>query len=214
VASAAGQVGAGIVIYTDRNAFLAALSGGHFQEDFTGLPGPRRTLFASPRSISGNGFGFTASATSGFATQVIGGDKSLSTLFSPDPIKLGWLTGPVTAIGGFFFTANSAGNGVDTTGALSLLATAGSSTATQPIAAPTSVTSFVGFISDAGPFSSLVINRTTGNGTGFVSADGVILGTAAAPTLAPEPSTFVLAAVGGTALAGGLWLRRRRAAKA
>jgi hypothetical protein len=31
---------------------------------------------------------------------------------------------------------------------------------------------------------------------------------------APEPSTLVLAAVGGTAMAGSLWLRRRRAARA
>jgi hypothetical protein len=202
---------AAITVYTDLASFLAAIAPGAYTETFSGLPNTPSDVF-SPAAFAGGGYGFEATAPNGFISTIIGGDKGLGLRFAFDTLTLGGLSGsgPVTAIGGFFFTALSGGTNLSASGALSVTATAGATSASQAVAAPTSLTSFVGFVSDADPFTSLAAVRTSGVQTGFVAVDDVILGARATPTPTPIPVPASAALLGAGLLGLAALARRRR----
>jgi hypothetical protein len=189
-----------IVTYTDRTAFLAALSGPTFENDFQTMP---TSAVGSPRSFSGNGFGYQISAVNGLIGIDIGGDISIAAVTGTSALNVINLTGGVTAVGGyFFFDANTA---VSTTGAGTLTANNGvDPAAVMNVTAPTSLTGFFGFISTSGVLTSVSLQKTSGGG--FPDLDDLIVGTAATGSPVPEPATWSMLAVAGLAIA----LRRRR----
>jgi hypothetical protein len=214
LALTAAPARAAITVYTDLAAFLAAIAPGAYTETFQGLPNTPTDLGLAPQAFSGGGYGFVALAPLGFISTNIGGDKGLSLFSAPETVTLGGLSGPgpVTAIGGFFFTVQSGGAALDANGALSITASAGAASASQAVAAPTGLTSFVGFVSDTDPFTSLAAVRTSGIATGFVALDDVILGARATVAPVPEPASVALLGAGLLGLAGAL--RRRRGTRA
>jgi hypothetical protein len=207
----AGPARAAITVYTDLAAFLAAIAPGSFTETFSSLPG--FAVLPNPQTFSGGGYGFQASASfNQLAVNVIGGDKSLSVLFGNSALVIGALSGPgpVTAIGGFFFAGDAAGSAVEPLVGVTVSATAGAASVTQSIAAPTSTTSFLGFVSDSDPFGTVSVVRATGAQTGWASVDNLILG-ARATTVPPPAAVPAPAALGlfGLGLLGLGLLRRR-----
>jgi hypothetical protein len=210
LALGAAPARAAITVYTDLASFLAAIAPGAYTETFSGLPNTP-SVVSSPAAFSGGGYGFEVSAPNGLISTNIGGDKGLG-LFTPATLTLGGLSGPgpVNAIGGFFFMVQGGGEALNASGALSVTATTGAASARQAVAAPTSLTSFVGFVSDADPFTSLAAVRTSGLGTGFVAVDDVILGARATPTPTPIPVPASAALLGAGLLGLAALARRRR----
>ncbi len=109
-----------IVTYTDRTAFLAALSGPAFENDFQTMP---TSAVGSPRSFSANGFGYQISAVNGLIGIDIAGDISIAAVSASSSLNVINLTGGVTAVGGYFFFDNNAS--VSATGAGTLTANNG-----------------------------------------------------------------------------------------
>jgi len=196
----AGPASAAIVTYTDRTAFQNALDSS-FENDFQSLlAGP----LGSPQSFSGNGFSYEIAAAGNLFVVNISGDRSVATNVNFAPLVVQNLGGGVTAFGAYFFF--NAGAAVDTTTTGSVTATNGvDPSATVAIAAPTSQTGFVGFISTSGDLTSVSFSNTGGNGFGNI--DDAIAGSARRRTSVPEPGTFALLAL---ALGGVSTLRRTR----
>lgn len=190
-----------ITTYTDRTAFLAALSGTTFENDFQTMP---TSAVGSPRSFSGNGFGYQISAINGLIGIDIGGDISIAAVSGNMALNVINLTGGVTAVGGyFFFDANTT---TSLTGAGTVTANNGvDPAAVMNVTAPTSLTGFFGFISDNGAIMSVSLLKTSGGGA--PDLDDLIVGTAATGSPVPEPATWSLFGVAGLAI--GLQRRRR-----
>ena len=70
ILSCAGEAGASILTFTDRTAFLSALNGTTYENDFQGIS---TNAFGSPQAFSGNGFGYNVSAINGLIGIDIGG---------------------------------------------------------------------------------------------------------------------------------------------
>lgn len=189
---------AGIITYSDQATFLAHVQPGYYLETFNSLAAGQLT---SPQTFSGSGFGYEASAPDGLYGQTLGVDRALGAFGGSPTITISSLTGAPTAIGGFFFMSDGV-DGINSLGAMSVTATDGIISETVPLAAPTSGTTFVGFISDAGPFTGLTFVRTSGSGTGFRTTNDFIVGNAI-----PEPSTLAL--YGWAGLIGLGYARRR-----
>jgi hypothetical protein len=208
-AGLSGRAEAGITIYLDRAAFLAAIRPGPFLEDFQGLP---EGALASPQAFSGSGFGFQASAPSGLFVNDYGGDKVLAVANDTESVTIASLSGPtpVTALGGYFFVDFGELGPINPDASMSVRASDGSDTATQALAAPTTPTTFVGFVSDGPALTSLSFVWTGGLHAGFVATNDFIVGAVAPTAVVPEPSTLALATPGGLGLLG--YARRRRRA--
>ena len=192
---------AGIITYTDRTAFLAAVAAGYYEEAFTGLAeGP----LPSPQAFAGGGFSYSVSASaSTLWSTTIGGDRFLGLADggTTTVLTLSSFGGSPTAVGGYFFFDNDAG-AIQATSFGTLTATNGVDTVAVGVTAPTSTTGFFGFISTSGALTSLSFVRDGGE-IGWADVDDVIVGLADVP----EPSTVSLTVLG---LAAGFWLRRRR----
>lgn len=185
IAAASFPAQAAIITYTDRNAFLAALSSSS-TDNYTDLSG----VYPSP--LSGRtvpGYTYDATASNGLFVGTVNGYKVLSTNFLA-PLTLAFTSGAPTAVGGYFYNTDinfNVSNGV-----ITVTASPGASTQTTTTA---SATNFFGWLDDGGtPFTSLVITPAAG---GYATVGDLILGQAVpASVLGPLPLLGAAAAFG------------------
>ena len=189
-------------IFTDQAAFLAATAPGYYKETFdslaTGNDG-QTTL-----NFSQSGFSYTAAVSDPlidtfFPFTIPGGNSSdvvLGNNYSGESYSFNFTSGNVTAVGGFFFNADPNGNVL--TGDEFTINIDG---LTQPLTVTTTgQDTFIGFVSST-PFTKLTLTPLDYE---YVGTNDLIVGTSAVP----EPSTMLVAAVGGLAMLA--YTRRRR----
>lgn len=189
---AAAATSAHATWYTSESAFLSALPGPYYLEDFNGF------LFGNPLNGSqttyvpagGNGFGWVASSPHGlYAT-----NGAISTNNAEDPLNVTFSGGQVGAFGAVVADTNS--NGVITAGTVTISLSNGEN---QAITFATPVQGFLGWIG-AGPITGATLNASGNSPNDFAQMDHVY--TSGTPV--PEP--FSLTALG----VGAIALRRRR----
>jgi hypothetical protein len=198
-------VQAAIITYTDRDAFLAALSSSstdNYSDLTSGFLGT-----SINRTIPG--YTYTASAPNGiFPGPVNGtGSMALSINTANDVLTLNFATGAPTAVGGYFFATDINVNLLNR----SITVTANPGASTQSVVTG-SATNFFGWLDDSGtPFTSLAIVTNTGDPASWPNADDLVLGKAApaAPASVPGPLPLMGAA---TAFGFSRRLRSRIAA--
>ena len=191
-------VQAAVIMYTDRAAFLAALSSSSTDnyEDLNGF-------YTSPLSRTISGYIYDAAATGGLYTGNAGGSQVLSSNNSV-ALTLNFTNGAPTAVGGYFFNTDANFNIIN--GAITVTANPGASV--QSVVT-SSATNFFGWLDDSGtPFTSLVIVPATGGSTAYPAVDDLVLGQAA-PASVPGPLPLMGAA---TAFGFSRRLRSRIAA--
>jgi hypothetical protein len=179
---------------TSETAFLAALVGPHYKEEFNSF-----TLSGSPLSGNanwvapgGNGYGFTASSPNGLWSAV----GALSTLFGDDSITLTFSGAPVSAFGAFVTNSDISENPIP--GAVEITL---SNQAVQTVGDGQSTGYFfLGWIGDDAndTITSATLQSNFNLGFDFVQIDAVYVGAV------PEPGTIAALGVGAAAL-----LRRR-----
>ncbi len=180
-----------ITVYTDRNAFLAAV-GGYGVDTYDDLD---IDLYDSPFARSAGAYSYTATAPSGLYGAGSGSDGWLSTNVDSDGIVFSDFAPGVTAFGGYFFGSDVLGSFLPG-GTLQFTATGGGTLNYTLSNATTS--SFLGFVSSS-PLSSVTM---TSGGDYWVTANDLTL---AMPV--PEPETYAMMLM-GLGLVG--WMRRRR----
>lgn len=161
---------AAVITYTDRNAFLAALSSSstdNYSDLTTGF-------IASPLSrtipdYNYNAIAATGSQANGLYSDFLSGLQVLTTNNNNAALALSFTSGSPTAVGGYFFNTDNA-NAVN-----GLIAVTVNPGAVQQSVVTNSSTNFFGWIDDSGtPFTSLVI-QPAGPGT-YAAVDDLILG--------------------------------------
>jgi hypothetical protein len=172
-------------VYTDKTAFLAALSPGYYTETFSTLA--VNTLLSSPIVLNSGPNQFEVSTGSGdFYNAANGSDVWLSTDIRSESVNFSAFANSPTAIGGYFFLTNSSGS--PNTGTINANLNSGAATSSITTA---SSTNFIGFVSTNNtPLSSLLL--TTSATTWWVTANDVIVGKALPVS---EPSTYILALI-------------------
>lgn len=186
-ASAAAQ----ITVYTDRNAFLAAV-GGYGVDTYDDLD---IDLYDSPFARTAGAYSYTASAPGGLYGAGSGADGWLSTNVDGDGIVFSNFAPGVTGFGGYFFGSDVLGSFLP--GGTLLFSASNGSTLNYTLSNATT-SSFLGFVSTA-PLSSVTL---TSGGDYWVTANDVTL---AMPV--PEPETYAMMLL-GLGVVG--WMRRRR----
>ena len=197
---------ASIQVYTDRDAFLAAIQPGYYLETFDDLV---LGVLNSPTTFSGSDFNFTASATNVLWAGTSGGDTFLTDGLGY-PITIGSLSGPtpVTALGGYFFENDGTGS-IFPDAPMTITATAG--TLSSSWSGPTNSTSFIGFISGGPAFTQLSFTKHS-DYSSYPSTNDFIVGTAAAGNGAvPEATSLAIWCLLGVALSVVAPRRRGRA---
>lgn len=192
----ASAANAAIITYTDRTAFLAAITGTSYEESFGSLASG--ALGAWTQAFSGNGLSYQVAVLvpDELYGSTISGNRSVGTN-SGSELFVHSLTGGINAIGGYFRFESV--DDISTTSAGIVAAT----NSTDPgdtvvnIGPGTSATTFVGFISTS-PINLLRIEETSFFGTPNI--DDLIVA-AAADESVPEPSSIGLALAGLAALA-------------
>jgi hypothetical protein len=191
------------VIFSDQAAFLAQVGSGYYLETFDEVP--QFTVVPAPLAFSTGGFSYTASTEpilQDFFPAGPPGDTWLSTNAPSDDIVFDFTSGNVTAVGGFFFRTDPAGE-VATAGTVTLTLDNGT---VYSVDAP-SANTFVGFTTSS-PILSLSVGVEPVGGflEDFATANDLIVGVAV-----PEPSMLVLAGLGmGCVLTGCASLQRQR----
>jgi hypothetical protein len=193
IAFAAVSPSAFAQFFTNEAAFVAALNGPFYKEQFTGwtfgnpLNGSQLTWSAP----GGNGYGWDAAAASGLWSNI----DALSTSSADEPITFTFTGLPVTAFGGVLSNTDIAGNNITGDVTLSL-----SNGATQTVSLPNGGSTFLGYIS---PVTLTGASIVAVNATAFdwVQGDDIYTGSAV-----PEPGTMIALGLGAAALAA----RRRR----
>lgn len=194
---AASAAQAGITLYTDQAAFLAAVTapGVDTYDDLS----PQ--LYPPVLLRNAGPYSYTASAPNGLFGAGTGSDAWLSTNLRGDTITFSNFSPNIAAFGGNFFGSDVAGN--FTPGNMVLTAIDGTSLTYTLNNATTS--SFVGFVSTTPLFSVLL---STDGGLYWPTANNVTL---ASPVAVPEPGAAALV-LGGLGLVGFMTRRRRRLA--
>lgn len=197
---AVANASAAIITYTDQVSFLAAL-GSYYQEDFELLGS-----LTNPTPFSGSGFSYDISSSGTLTPYIIDGDTALSVNEPFDNILINNFGGAPTAIGGFFYFDNNDGGFADAGLGIITVSNGVDTDVSVNVSGPYSPTSnFFGFISTAGPITSLTYERAAGDFPGYVDVDDLIVGTTDASQV-PEPGSFALM---GTGLLFAGWLGRR-----
>jgi len=187
-----------IVTYTNHAQFLAALNAATTYED--NFDNVASGALATSVTKSRNGLSYQISAPGGLFGSTVGGDRSIGLQIATNTLSFTNFTGGINAFGGYFYFDNNS-NGINTLGAGTVSASNGVDTAVLAISAPTTTTSFFGFISTTGKLTSISGARNSG-GVGFLSADDVIVANV------PEPAAMGLVFAGLACLVAA---RSRRA---
>lgn len=189
---------AAVITYTDRAAFLAALSSSS-TDNYNDLNG----FYASPLSRTITGYTYDAAATDGLYIDNVNGSQTLSTNFSV-PLTLAFTAGAPTAVGGYFFNTDASFNVFNRV----ITVTANPGASAQSVVTG-SATNFFGWLDDSGtPFTSLVIEPGVGSPATYATVDDLVLGQAG-PASVPGPLPLMGAA---TAFGFSRRLRSRIAA--
>jgi len=175
---------AAVIQYTDRNAFLAALSSSSTDnyDDLT------TALYPSPLTRAIPAYSYNGAAANGLTASSSNGSQVLSTNFA-EALTLNFTSGAPTAVGGYFFNTDISFNVINRV----ITVTANPGASTQAVVTG-SGTNFFGWLDDSGtPFTSLVIEPGAGSPTAFATVDDLILGQAA-PAQVPGPLPVIGAA--------------------
>jgi hypothetical protein len=191
---------AAVITYTDRAAFLAALSSSS-TDNYNDLN--LYQFYASPLSRTITGYTYDAAATGGLFTGIVNGSLTFST-GNPVPLTLAFTAGAPTAVGGYFFNTDAIFNVLNRV----ITVTANPGASAQSVVTG-SATNFFGWLDNSGtPFTSLVIVPGAGSPDAFATVDDLVLGQAA-PASVPGPLPLMGAA---TAFGFSRRLRSRIAA--
>ena len=196
LALAAPLPAADFTVYTDKTAFLAAVSPSYYTETFDSLV---LGVMSSPITLHSGAEQFVAQASGGLYVLSGGGGKWLSTITINATLNFTSFAGSPTAIGGYFFITDDPGNIINGT----IDANLNSGAATFSVTTSSS-TNFIGFVSTQNTPITLLSLGTNSN---FVTANDLVVGQALA---VPEPSTYALAAIASGVMA---YLARRRKAR-
>ena len=189
---------AAVITYTDRAAFLAALSSSS-TDNYNDL----NEFYPSPLSRTITGYTYDAAATGDLYSGNVNGSQTLSTN-NPVPLTLAFTAGAPTAVGGYFFNTDQFFNVLN--GVITVTANPGASA--QSVVTG-SATNFFGWLDDSGtPFTSLVIEPGVGSPATYATVDDLVLGQAGAASV-PGPLPLIGAA---TAFGFSRRLRSRIAA--
>jgi hypothetical protein len=197
---------AGFVTYTDKAAFLGAVSG-PVTDDFNDLP----TGSAIPTQNRTVGtYQYTAAATGGLYTAGSTGDIWLSTSTATDSIDFAMTAGTPTAMGGFFFDVDV--NGQLISGTINVSINGGQFLQTV---STNSATNFFGWVSDDGtPIASFQVAATQpGSGFAWPAVNDLVFAQSNASTPVPEIDPAGMGSVLAL-LGGGLGLLERRRKRA
>lgn len=163
-----------VITYTDRDAFLAALSSSS-TDDYNDLSGSVTT----PLNRTITGYTYNATATGGLFAGTVNGSRVLSTNI-PDALTLNFTAGAPTAVGGYFFNTDFNFNVLNSV----ITVTANPGASAQSVVTG-SATNFFGWLDDSGtPFTSLVIAPSSGS---YPTVDNLVLGQAAPAAQVPGP---------------------------
>ena len=188
-----------VTTYTDRDAFLAALSSSS-TDNFNDLNG----FYNSPISRTIFGYTYNATAAGGLVTGNVNGSVVFSTGSNTTPLTLAFTAGAPTAVGGYFFNTDTPFNVLNRV----ITVTANPGAVAQSVVTG-SATNFFGWLDDSGtPFTSLVIEPGVGTPVAYATVDDLVLGQAA-PASVPGPLPLIGAA---TAFGFSRRLRSRIAA--
>ncbi len=187
-------------VYTDKNAFLAALAPGYYTETFNTLA--VNTAIASPIILNSGTNQFQGSSSSAFYNPSPGGGNVwLSTSNASNSINFSLFAGSPTAIGGYFFLTNINGSEVNGTINANLNAGAAASSVTT-----SSSTNFIGFVSTN---NTSITSLSLSTSASWVTVNDLLVGNAVS---VPEPSTYALSAIASGVIAA--LARRRRSGHA
>jgi hypothetical protein len=204
----ASSAHAQITVYDNQATFLAAVSGAQVDTfDDVGM-----TLLSSPLTRTAGGYSYEVSAANGLVPGSASGDEFMSTNTATDPMTFSNFSGPVSAVGGLFFSSNLAG-AFTPSSQITLLVTDSLGNLTEVVLNPTT-SSFRGFTSTA-TISSLTVtafNPVVGSNPLWPSVNNLTLATAASVAAVPEPGTWAMMLLGFGAI--GASMRHGRRAKA
>lgn len=195
--TASSASAADFVTYTNKAAFLAAVSGAT-TDTFDNLV---LGLVSSPLNRTIGSYQYTATADGALFAKGTVGDVWLSTNGATSPIDFAITSGGPTAMGGFFFPTDLFGSA--TTGTVNVSINGG--LFLQSISTSSS-TNFFGWVSTNGTqISSMrVIMTQPGVGSVWPTVNDLVFAQAV-----PEPSTYALGAVAALTIA--IVSRRRKA---
>jgi len=181
-----------ITVYTDRNAFLAAVGkpGVDTYDDLSVM------LYNPSLDRMAGSYGYTVSASGGLYGAGAPGDAWLSTNEPRKPIVFSGFASGVNALGGEFFGSDVAGSYVPNT---SMLLTAKDGSTLTYTIMNSATDSFIGFVSTSALQS---VTLGTDGGNYWPTVNNLTL---AAPV--PEPGTYGML-LAGLGLVG--WIARRR----
>jgi hypothetical protein len=206
LAALSSTASAQVTVYTNQASFLAAVQAGYYTESYDSLP-PSGTQLPASMPFSQGAFAYTVSATNNATASLYsagaGTDLWLSTNNTTDVMNYSPTSGNVTAMGGFFFGSDIAGNFQQAS--ITVQVNGGSP---QTFSAPSPTNgAFIGFTSTS-PFTLLTVAADQSAGTRWPTVNDFTVGIA---QTVPEPTSLALLGIPALGLA---WKRRRaKAAK-